>query len=86
MRWAVISDIRGNIWTLDAVINAAKKRGSDRFLNLGDSAYGPLEPARTFAMLASLACTLAGGNEDRLLSSAADALPQTLRCSRLSQI
>jgi hypothetical protein len=38
---AILADIHANIWALDAVLAHAKSRGIDRFLNLGDSLYGP---------------------------------------------
>ena len=43
-RYAVLSDIHGNIRALEAVLAHAAARGLDRFLDLGDSVYGPLEP------------------------------------------
>lgn len=42
MKFALISDIHGNIEALEAVVNDARARGLERFLCLGDVAgYGP---------------------------------------------
>jgi putative phosphoesterase len=65
MRTAVLSDIHGNVWALDAVLDHTARRGVDRFLNLGDIVYGPLEPRRTFERLQTLGATTIQGNQDR---------------------
>src|SRR5438132_8961198 len=64
MRYGILSDIHGNIWALDAVIEHASRRGIDRFLNLGDILYGPLEPRRTFERIQSLDAVTIQGNQD----------------------
>ena len=42
---ALISDIHGNTWALEAVVDDLDSRGIQTVLNLGDSVYGPLDPA-----------------------------------------
>jgi len=66
-RYAVLSDIHGNIRALEAVLAHAAARGLDRFLDLGDSVYGPLEPQATADRLQALRLAGVRGNEDRAL-------------------
>ncbi len=74
MRYAILSDIHGNIWALEAVLEDASRRAIDQFLNLGDILYGPLEPRKTFARLQSLDAVTIQGNQDREIY---DAPPDT---------
>ena len=67
---AVLSDIHGNRWALAAVLDDIGRRGITRLLNLGDSLYGPLDPAGTAALLLGLDCLSIRGNEDRILLDA----------------
>lgn len=64
MRWAVVSDIHGNLPALEAVI--ADARGlADGWLNLGDIVSGPLWPRETAALLMSLDWPTIAGNHER---------------------
>lgn len=65
MKFAVLSDIHGNSWALTAVLEDAKRRGIDQFINLGDILYGPLKPLETFTLLQSIDAITIQGNEDR---------------------
>ncbi len=65
MRYAVLSDIHGNLWALEAVLNDAKRRGIDQFINLGDVLYGPLKPMETYSRLQTIDAVTIQGNEDR---------------------
>ena len=47
MRFAVISDIHGNLAALDATLAAIDRAGITQIANLGDSLSGPLDPAGT---------------------------------------
>ena len=67
-RCAVLSDIHGNVWALDAVIEDATRRGILDFLDLGDTLYGPLEPQATAERLMELSVVGILGNEDRILA------------------
>lgn len=49
-RIAVLSDIHGNFWVLQAVLEDIKKRAITTIFNLGDSLYGPLDPAKSFQL------------------------------------
>ena len=40
--FAVLSDIHGNRWVLEAVLDDIRRRGIRDLVNLGDCLYGPL--------------------------------------------
>lgn len=66
-RWAVVSDIHGNLPALEAVL--ADAQGVGGWLNLGDIVSGPLWPRETAALLMSLDWpTIAGNHERQLLT------------------
>lgn len=65
MRIAVISDIHGNAFALEAVLEDIGRHAPDAILNLGDHFHGPLDPARTAKMLAGLDALTIRGNTDR---------------------
>ena len=69
--FAVISDVHGNRWALEAVLEDMRRRGVRCAANLGDCVYGPLDPAGTARMLMSLELPTVRGNEDRLVIEAA---------------
>jgi len=72
MRIALISDIHGNRWALDAVLEHIDRQRIDAIWNLGDILSGPLEPAATADMLLPLALPTIRGNCERgLLGCAA---------------
>jgi predicted phosphodiesterase len=64
---AVLADIHGNASALAAVLAHAKARGLTRFVNLGDTFYGPLDPAGTWAVLKANPMPSVLGNQDRIL-------------------
>ena len=74
-RIAVISDVHGNIWALQAVLDDVSRRGVDHIINLGDTVYGPLEPQATADSLLPLDVYSIQGNEDRILASDPAASP-----------
>ncbi len=84
MRLAVLSDIHGNRWALEAVLADIELRGIDKLVNLGDSLYGPLDPAGTADILLPLNIPGVRGNEDRMIVQPSDdaAAPPTLRYVR----
>ncbi len=67
----VIADIHGNALALQAVVEHAHERGVERFVNLGDILYGPLQPLATYNILQQMnvVATIAG-NEDRRVFAA----------------
>ncbi len=64
---AIISDIHGNIWALEAVLDDIQRRGITRIINLGDSLYGPLMPFQTYKLLLASEAISISGNEDRII-------------------
>lgn len=70
MKIALLSDIHGNVFALEAVIRDARKRGVDSMLNLGDSFYGPIAPKSTYDLLMDHDMVTVRGNQDRQLYEA----------------
>lgn len=64
---AILSDIHSNYFALKAVVEHAEARGVTRFINLGDSFYGPMAPRKTYEFLQSRDFITISGNQDRLL-------------------
>lgn len=74
MRLAVISDIHGNIWALQAVLGRIAELGDiDRLVIAGDLLSGPLEPSETADLLRSLDAAVIRGNHERQLLACAEA-------------
>jgi predicted phosphodiesterase len=47
-RFAVIADVHGNRWALEAVLDDIARRGIRDIVNAGDHLSGPLDPAARF--------------------------------------
>jgi predicted phosphodiesterase len=62
---AIIADIHGNIWALNAVLDDITRRGIHQVVNLGDSLAGPLDPAGVAHRLLPLNFPTVRGNADR---------------------
>ena len=75
MHLAVLADIHGNWRAVDAVLADITRRGVDRIINLGDSLYGPFDPAHVADRLLAAGWPTVSGNEDRCLVEAADGAP-----------
>jgi len=67
MLYAVIADVHSNLGALQAVLGHARARGAAQLLDLGDSLYGPLDPAGTARLLMNpgLPAVHVRGNQDR---------------------
>lgn len=65
MKIAILSDIHGNSWALKEVLSDIKQRGITTIYDLGDSLYGPLDPAGTFELIKVWNITSICGNQDR---------------------
>lgn len=65
--FAVLADVHGNSWALDAVLSDLRRRGIQQIFNLGDSLYGPLDPAGVAERLVELNFPGVRGNQDRAL-------------------
>lgn len=66
-RLAVLSDIHGNSWALEAVLADIEKQHVDGCVNLGDSLYGPLDPGGTASLLEQMPMVTVNGNQDRMI-------------------
>lgn len=64
---ALIADIHGNTWALDAVLADIDRRGVTQIVNLGDCAYGTLDPAGALDRLIARGIPTLSGNEDRVI-------------------
>ena len=62
---AVIADIHGNTWALDAVLADIRGRNIATIVNLGDCVYGSLDPAGTAERLMGANIITIAGNQDR---------------------
>ena len=67
MRWALVSDIHGNLAALDAVIQDMARRQVHQVINLGDTLSGPLLPMQTAQRLRALPWLHVAGNHERQL-------------------
>src|SRR5690348_4802680 len=62
---AVIADIHGNRWALEAILQDIDRRGIQQIVNLGDHLIGPLDPAGTADLLLTRKMVSVCGNDDR---------------------
>lgn len=69
-RFAVVSDIHGNVRALDAVVLDLERRGVADVINLGDSLYGPFDPRPAAERLMERGWATVSGNEDAILVEA----------------
>jgi len=76
---AVIADIHGNRWALEAVLQDIDRRGIQQIVNLGDHLTGPLDPAGTANLLIERGVLSICGNDDRVLFSPAEELSSSQR-------
>jgi putative phosphoesterase len=65
MRWAVLSDIHGNLPALEAVMAEITAEGIEQVVQLGDALSGPLWPAETADRLMRLGWPAISGNHER---------------------
>lgn len=67
MKIAVISDIHGNAFALDKVLNDLHGETIDHIVCLGDAIQGGPQPAQTVSKLRDLGCPVVMGNSDSWL-------------------
>lgn len=78
MNLAILSDIHGNRWALEAVLEDLSGTAVDATINLGDSLWGVLDPAGTADILMSMTLRSVRGNTDRELLAPPTATPPTI--------
>ncbi|HYX49602.1 MAG TPA: metallophosphoesterase family protein, partial [Ktedonobacteraceae bacterium] len=67
MRLAVISDIHGECYPLEQVVQDIRRQGIEQVVCLGDALQGGSQPAETLARLRELHCSVVMGNADAWL-------------------
>lgn len=70
---ALVADIHGNRWALEAVLEDIERLGAAQIVDLGDSLLGPLDPAGTADLLMARAIPSLRGNCDRIILDEAGA-------------
>lgn len=79
---AIIADIHGNRWALEAVLRDIDRRGIQLIVNLGDHLTGPLDPAGTADLLLERDMLHICGNDDRGLFAPWEELTPSQRFTR----
>jgi len=67
VRTALIADIHGNLVSLQAVLDDARRNGVERIVCLGDVAATGPQPVETIEAVAALGCDVVMGNADEWL-------------------
>ena len=67
MKFAVISDIHGNMFALNAVLNDIKSQNIDKIYCLGDLAMAGPEPNKTVNFVKNKNWTVIQGNTDNMI-------------------
>lgn len=67
MRVAILSDIHGNLFALDAVLADLKRQAPDRVIVAGDLAWGGSRPEEVITKLLECGWPMIAGNTDRWL-------------------
>jgi putative phosphoesterase len=67
MRLAVISDMHGECFAIDQVLQDIRRQGIEHVVCLGDALQGGSQPAETLARLRELNCPVVMGNADAWL-------------------
>jgi predicted phosphodiesterase len=67
MRLAIISDIHGECFAFDQVLQDIRRQGIEQMVCLGDALQGGSQPAQTLARLRELNCPVVLGNADAWL-------------------
>lgn len=71
MRIAVISDVHGNIFALEAVLKDIARRGADVTVNLGDLAFKGPAPSECVGLVRGLGMPSVQGNTDVIVAAVA---------------
>ena len=81
-RFAVISDVHGNRWALEAVLEDIAAAGVADVVDLGDTLYGPLDPRGTAELLMARGFPTVRGNEDHEITDDVAEVSATLAFTR----
>jgi putative phosphoesterase len=86
MRVLIISDVHGNCFALDTLLNEIKDEQFDSIVCLGDAIQGGPQPAETVARLRELACPIVMGNADDFLFTGRDTGAEKMSEERRTQL
>lgn len=75
MRLAILSDIHGECFPLDQVLQDIRRQGIEQIVCLGDALQGGSQPAETLARLRELNCPVVMGNADAWLVTGEETAP-----------
>jgi predicted phosphodiesterase len=75
MRLAILSDIHGECFLLDQVLQDIRRQGIEQMVCLGDALQGGSQPAQTLARLRELDCPVVMGNADAWLLTGEETSP-----------
>ena len=70
MKIAILSDIHGNVFALESVLNAVKKKGIDTLIIAGDFVGYYFWPADVFSLLEGWNLVAIRGNHDQMAGKA----------------
>jgi predicted phosphodiesterase len=76
MRLAIFSDVHGNGFALEAVLNDLLTFKPDVIANLGDQVWGASNPHGAWSLLQQIQCVNVRGNTDEMISSKFDTLSE----------
>ncbi|CAM3750860.1 metallophosphoesterase family protein [Deinococcus frigens] len=68
MRLAILSDVHGNAYALEAVLAGIRAASPDAVYNLGDTVWGGADPARAYALQLEHAPPTVRGNTDETVA------------------
>jgi putative phosphoesterase len=75
MQIAVISDIHGNCFAFDKVLEDIHRKGIEQIICLGDAIQGGTQPAETIERLREVGCPIVMGNADAWLLAGLETSP-----------
>jgi len=85
MRLAILGDVHGNRFALDAVLQDVRSAAPDQTLNLGDSVWGAADPGGAWALQAEHAPVSVRGNTDERVAGLREG-KETMRAWVRSQL
>ncbi len=86
MKVAIISDMHGNCFALDAVLADLARHPADAIVCLGDAVQGGAQPAETVARLRKLGCPVVMGNADAWLLTGEETGREETATSKMLEI
>lgn len=79
LRLAILTDVHGNAFALDAVVHDIARHAPDLTVNLGDQIWGQADPVRALELQLGLcAVEVRGNNDERLLTPSSSLHPSLL--------